>query len=118
LLSVKEKLAWEATPKPEAQDLSKEEKKQDAAQDELDNTRAVCGDVRILKRDNDGDMGNVATEPKLLVEMMGGIDNRTADPVIIDDDEFFDADDTLIESDEESLATTQMFADALDEARR
>ena len=56
-------------------------------------------------------------EPKLLVEMMGGLDCRT-ETVIIDGDEFFEADETLIESDEESMATTQMFVDALDEARR
>ena len=95
-----------------------EEKKHDAIQDEADDNRGLSGDGGTPTRDCVGDLGSRATTPKLLVEMMGGVDGRTADAVIIDDDEFFDADDTLIESDEESLATTQMFADALDEARR
>jgi len=56
-------------------------------------------------------------EPKLLVELMGGMDNR-ADAVVIDGDEFFAADEILIESEEDSLATTEMFVDAFDEAKR
>ena len=56
-------------------------------------------------------------EPKLLVEVMGGLDNRS-NAVIIDGEEFFEADENLIESEEDSLATTEMFVDAFDEARR
>jgi len=56
-------------------------------------------------------------EPKLLVEIMGGLDSRS-NAVIIDGEEFFEADENLIETEEDSLATTEMFADAFDEARR
>lgn len=54
-------------------------------------------------------------EPKFLVEMMGGLDNRT-ETIVIDGDEFFEADEPLVESDEESMATAHTCVDALDEA--
>ncbi|CAB9523288.1 Sn1-specific diacylglycerol lipase [Seminavis robusta] len=113
LLTVKEKLTGEsAAAKVSAfgvEDLpSNEEKKETSSQGELDENPGYQGAAD----------GTTEAEPTFLVEMMGGKDNRT-DAVVIDGEEFWQADEThtLIESDEESLATTQMFSDALDEAR-
>jgi hypothetical protein len=57
------------------------------------------------------------SEPKQVVEYIGGLDNRV-ETVVIDGEEFFDADEDLIESEEETKAATAMFVDAFDEARR
>jgi Lipase (class 3) len=129
LMSVKGKIIAVATENVLAitEGSVAEEKKQETVRESA-NDKRQCDRVAeiemstasdgVLDEDDSLDKGAESTEPKLfLVEMMGGLDNRT-DTVVIDGDEFFEADETLIESDEESMATTQMFADALDEARR
>ena len=114
-------------------ELSVEEKKQETTGDEKNDTGVRIEDpitispVKVTNGSNTNKDEHVAedatvtvdngAEPKLLVEVMGGLDSRS-NAVIIDGDEFFEADENLIETEEESLATTEMFADAFDEARR
>mmetsp|Transcript_10857 Transcript_10857/g.17098 ORF Transcript_10857/g.17098 Transcript_10857/m.17098 type:complete len:1210 (-) Transcript_10857:22-3651(-) len=62
---------------------------------------------------DDDERGDGAPEPQLLLEFLGGIDNRT-EGLVIDGDEFFDTEDDLVEQDDlsESCAT-ECFADPL-----
>lgn len=55
-----------------------------------------------------------APEPQLLLEFLGGVDNR-AEGIVIDGDEFFDSGDALVESDIDTsgnLSSIEHFCDA------
>ena len=59
--------------------------------------------------------GDDVPEPQLLLEFLGGVDNR-AEGIVIDGDEFFDTEDDLIESEDENNGDddgTECFGDAL-----
>jgi hypothetical protein len=59
--------------------------------------------------------GAESSEPRLLMDIMGGLDSRS-EGVVIDGDEFFETDESLVESDDsvESLALSDQCDDAAD----
>lgn len=117
LLAVKGKFlasATEGSPTMAEESLV-EEKKQEANEEGRAIELSTYANDNGFEEESTLDNNSESGEPKFLVEMMGGLDNRT-ETIVIDGDEFFEADESLLESDEESMATAHTRVDALDEA--